>query len=201
MFMNKSFRFLLLAAALMIGSCGLAQAQGRMATVDLVKVFTDYWKTKQSKLALEESKSEIKKDLEAMQDAHKKLAQDFQKLVADANDQAVSAAEREKRKKALEPRAKEVQESEGNLKQFYTRSETELKMKTDRMMETVIKDIKAVVASKARSGGYAYVVDTSAKSLAQTEVFLYANGEADLTDAVIKDLNAAAPADFDKVGK
>lgn len=199
--MNKSFRFLLLAAALMIGSCGLAQAQGRMATVDLVKVFTDYWKTKQSKLALEESKSEIKKDLEAMQDAHKKLAQDFQKLVADANDQAVSAAEREKRKKALEPRAKEVQESEGNLKQFYTRSETELKMKTDRMMETVIKDIKAVVASKARSGGYAYVVDTSAKSLAQTEVFLYANGEADLTDAVIKDLNAAAPADFDKVGK
>lgn len=200
MLMNKSFRFLLVAAAVLIGSCGLAQAQGRMASVDLVKVFTDYWKTKQSKLALEESKTEIKKEFEAMQDAHKKLTQGFQKLVADANDQAVSADERDKRKKALEPRGKELQESEANLKQFYTRSETELKMKTDRMMETVIKDIKAVVASKARSGGYAYVVDTSAKSLAQTEVFLYSNGESDLTDAVIKDLNAAAPADFDKTG-
>jgi len=172
-----------------------------MATVDLVKVFTDYWKTKQSKLALEESKTEIKKDFDAMQDAHKKLVQQYQKLVTDANDQAVSGEEREKRKKSLEPRAKELQESELNLKQFYTRSETDLKMKTDRMMDTVIKDIKAVVASKARSGGYAYVVDSSAKSLAQTEVFLYASGETDLTESVIKDLNAAAPADFDKATK
>ena len=122
MLMNKSFRFLLVAAALLIGSCGLAQAQGRMASVDLVKVFTDYWKTKQSKLALEESKTEIKKDFEAMQDAHKKLVQQYQKLVTDANDQAVSGEERDKRKKALEPRAKELQESETNLKQFYTRS-------------------------------------------------------------------------------
>lgn len=200
MLMNKSFRSLLLVAALMVGSCGLAQAQGRIATVDLVKVFTDYWKTKQSKLALEESKTEIKKEFEAMQEAHKKLDQNFRKLVAEANDQAVSGDERDKRKKALEPRAKELQESEAGLKQFYTRSETDLKMKTDRMMETVIKDIKAVVASKARSGGYAYVVDSSAKSLAQAEVFLYSNGEADLTESVIKDLNAAAPADFEKSG-
>lgn len=201
MLMNKSFRSLLLVAALIIGSCSLTQAQGRMATVDLVKVFTDYWKTKQSKLALEESKTEIKKEFETMQDTHKKLVQQYQKLVTDANDQAVSSEERDKRKKALEPRAKELQESEANLKQFYTRSETDLKMKTDRMMDTVIKDIKTVVANKARSGGFAYVVDSSAKSLAQTEVFLYASGEADLTEAVIKDLNAAAPADFDKASK
>ncbi|MEK7781794.1 MAG: OmpH family outer membrane protein [Verrucomicrobiota bacterium] len=196
--MNKSFRCFGLIVALLVLGGGLAQAQGRIATVDLVKVFTDYWKTKQSKLALEESRLEIKKEFEAMQEAHKKLTQQFQKLVADSNDQAVSSEEREKRKKALEPRNKERLESEENLKAYYTRNEADLKMKTDRMMETVIKDIKTVVASKARAGGYAYVVDSSAKSLSQTEVFVYASGEADLTDAVVKELNAAAPADFDK---
>lgn len=198
MLMNKSFRCFGLIVALLVLGGGLAQAQGRIATVDLVKVFTDYWKTKQSKLALEESRLEIKKEFEAMQEAHKKLGQQLQKLVTDANDQAVSSEEREKRKKALEPRNKEWRESEENLKAFYTRNEADLKMKTDRMMETVIKDIKTVVASKARAGGYAYVVDSSAKSLSQTEVFIYASGEADLTDAVVKELNAAAPADFDK---
>lgn len=191
---------MLIAALLVLGG-GFAQAQGRIATVDLVKVFTDYWKTKQSKMALEESRLEIKKEFEAMQEAHKKLEQNFRKLVADSNDQAVSSEEREKRKKALEPRNKERLESEENLKAYYTRNEADLKMKTDRMMETVIKDIKTVVAGKARAGGYAFVVDSSAKSLSQTEVFLYTSGEADLTDAVIKELNAAAPADFDKAAK
>lgn len=201
MLMNKSFRCFGLIVALLVLGGGLAQAQGRMATVDLVKVFTEYWKTKQSKLALEESRLEIKKEFEAMQEAHKKLTQQFQKLVTDSNDQAVSAEEREKRKKALEPRNKERLESEENLKAYYTRNEADLKMKTDRMMETVIKDIKTVVAGKARAGGYAFVVDSSAKSLSQTEVFLYTSGEADLTDSVIKELNAAAPADFDKAAK
>lgn len=196
--MNKSFRFAILAAAFLTLASGVASAQSRIATVDLVKVFNEYWKTKQSKLALEESKTEIKKELESMQDTQKKLAQQYQKLLTEANDQAVSSDERDKRKKALEPRLKELQEGETNLKQFLNRSEAELKMKTDRMLETVIKDIKTVVASKARAGSFAYVVDTSAKSLAQTEVFLYSNGEADLTDTVVKDLNAAAPADFDK---
>ncbi len=197
MLMKKSFLFILLIASLVAGSSSsFAQTQGRMATVDLVKVFTDYWKTKQSKLALEETKNEVKKELETMQEAHKKLIQQYQKLLADANDQAVSTEEREKRKKSLEPRLKELRDSEESLKQFLSRSETDLKMKTDRMMEAVIKDIKAVVASKARAGGYASVVDSSAKSLAQTEVFLYTSGEGDLTEAVVKELNAAAPAEF-----
>lgn len=196
--MMKSFRKFGLVAALIVLSGGLAQAQTRIATVDLVKVFNDYWKTKQSKLALDATKTELKKEVESMQEAHKKLATDFQKLVADANDQAVSNEERDKRRKNLEPRAKELRDSEENLKQFFARNEADLKLKTERMMETVIKDIKSVVATRARTGGYAFVVDSSAKSLAQTEVFLFTSGDSDLTDAVIKELNAAAPPEFAK---
>lgn len=196
--MTKSLRCFGLIVAVLVAGCSFAQAQTRIATVDLVKVFNDYWKTKQSKLALEESRAELKKEFESMQEAHKKLTQQFQKLVAEANDQAVSSEERDKRKKALEPRAKELRDSEDTLKQYLTRNEADLKLKTERMMETVLKDIKTVVASRARTGGYSLVVDSSAKSLAQAEVFLYTSGEADLTDAVVKELNAAAPPEFSK---
>jgi len=172
-----------------------AQAQGRLATVNLVDVFDKYWKTKQAKLALADSKSELKKELDGMNDAHKKLVAQYQKLLADANDQAVSSEEREKRKKALEPRLKELRESEDSLKSFVSRGDAELEQKTKRMMEDVIKDIRAAVAGRAKAGGYAFVLDGSAKSLSQTEIFLYNNAESELTEAVIKELNLTAPAD------
>jgi Skp family chaperone for outer membrane proteins len=196
--MNKSFRFVLVVLALLVfgGISAQAQAQGRLATVDLVQVFDKYWKTKQAKLALADSKNDLKKELDGMNETHKKLIAQYQKLLADANDQAVSSEEREKRKKALEPRLKELQESESTLKQFVSRGDAELEQKTKRMMEDVIKDIRSAVAGRAKAGGYAFVLDGSAKSLSQTEMFLYNSSESDLTEAVIKELNLTAPVDF-----
>ena len=119
--------------------------------------------------------------------------QAYQKQVADANDQAVSAEEREKRKKALEGKVKEIQESEATVKQFVGRGDAELEQQMRRMMDDVIKDIREAVAAKGKAGGYAYVVDSSAESLSKAPVFLYSSGESDLTQVVIEQLNAAAP--------
>jgi outer membrane protein len=196
--MNKFFRLVLLAGTVALVGTGSALAQGRMATVNLVEVFDNYWKTKQAKTALAESKSDMKKEVEAMEDAHRKLIQAYQKSVADANDQAVSGEEREKRKRALEPKLKELRESESMLKQFVSSRDSDLKVKTDRMMEDVIKDIRSVVAGKAKAAGYAMVLDSSARSLASTEVVFYTNGDNDLTKAVVEELNITAPADTKK---
>lgn len=184
-----------MVGALVIFGGLAAQAQGRLATVNLVDVFDKYWKTKQAKLALADSKSDLKKELDTMNEAHKKLIAQFQQLRADANDQAVSSAEREKRNKALEPRLRELRESEETLKAFVGRGDAELEQKTKRMMEDVIKDIRSAVAGRARAGGYAFVLDGSAKSLSQTEIFLYNSAESDLTEAVLKELNLTAPID------
>ena len=115
MLMNKSFRIVgLLVAALFLATVA-AEAQSRIATVELTQVFEKYWKTKRARLALADRKADLKKDLEEMQEAHKKLLQAYQKQLGDANDQAVSSEEREKRKKALEGKVKELRESEETL--------------------------------------------------------------------------------------
>lgn len=193
--MNKFFQLAVLIGAVALGGVGSAQAQTRIATVNLVEVFDNYWKTKQAKVALSESRAETKKEVDAMQEAHRKLIQNYQKQLSEANDQAVSETERAKRRKALEPKLKELQDSENTLKQFMGSREAELKVKTDRMMEDVIKDIRSVVATKAKSAGYALVLDSSARSATTTEIFLYANSENDLTKQVTQELNIAAPAD------
>lgn len=196
--MTKSFRKLFLTAAFVVLTAAVAQAQGRVATVDLVKVFDRYYMTKEAKQAISETEKDLEKELKTMDEAHKKLIQQTQKLVEESNDQAVSSEERIKRKKALEPKLKDLKDSETALKDTLARSQADLKQKTGRMMEKVVTDIKKVIESKAKSGGFSYVIDSSARSLAQTEVLLFNSGENDLTQSVLDQLNAAAPIDSSK---
>ncbi len=193
MLMNKSFRMLGLVLAALLFTAMAAEAQSRIATVELTKVFEQYWKTKRARLALQDRKSGLKKDLEEMQETHKKLVQAYQKQLADANDQAVSSEERDKRKKALEGKVKELRESEETLKQFVSRGDAELEQQMRRMMDDVLKDIRDAVAAKGKAGAFTFVVDASAESLSRAPVFLYNAGDNDLTAAVIDQLNAAAP--------
>lgn len=182
-----------LVMAALIFSAIAAEAQSRIATVELTKLFDNYWKTKRAKLALADRKADLKKDLDGMQESHKKLVQEFQKLQVEAYDQAVSSEERDKRKKQLEIKAKEVKESEDTVKQFVGRGDAELEQLMRRMMDEVLKEINDVVAAKGKAGGYAYVFDSSADSMSRARVMLYNNGEADITASVLDQLNAAAP--------
>ena len=59
----------LLLVSLLSGS---AWAQGRIATVELRKVFDNYWKTKQADVALKDRAADFEKDHKTMVDDWKK---------------------------------------------------------------------------------------------------------------------------------
>lgn len=196
--MIKPFRKLFLTTTVVLLTAVAAQAQSRIATVNLGTVFKGYYMTKESTTALQETEKEMKKELEAVFDALKKQELNCRKLLEESNDQAVSGEERAKRKKAIEPKLKELKENETSFNDLKARNEADIKQKMGRMMDKVLADIKRVVESKAKSGGFAYVIDSSAKSNNQTELLLYTNGENDLTQIVLDQLNAAAPLDTSK---
>jgi Skp family chaperone for outer membrane proteins len=56
-----------------------------------------------------------------------------------------------------------------------------------------------VIASQAKSGGFTLVIDSAAEGLSKTGVILYSTGDNDLTAAVLKELNANAPADLPQI--
>jgi len=198
MFMTKSFRKLILTVTLAVLTAGAAQAQARIATVDLGVIFKKYYMTDEAKQAIAETEKDLKKELETMDEAHKKLIATTKKLVEESNDQGVSDEERKKRKAALEPKLKDLKDSETALKDTLARSEADLKQKTGRMMDKIVGDIKKAIESKAKSGGYSMVIDSSARGSNQTEMLLFNSGENDLTTAVVDMLNAAAPVDSKK---
>src|SRR5581483_5800792 len=92
---SKTLQGLLLIAFL----TGSAFAQSRIGTIDLKKAFDTYWKRKEALATLNDEKNDLEKDFKNMVEDAKKAREAYQKLVSDASDSAISADEREKRKK------------------------------------------------------------------------------------------------------
>jgi hypothetical protein len=61
------------------------------------------------------------------------------------------------------------------------------------MRDRILVKIREVIDVHARKGGYTMVLDTAAMTVNQTPMILYHNGENDLSDAVLTELNATAP--------
>jgi len=191
---------LLLLISVMGGS---ACAQGRIATVELRKVFDGYWKTKQADAALKERAADIEKDHKNMLDDWKKAKEEYQALLGEANNQTLSLEEREKRKKSAEDKLKQIKDSEEAITQYERQARTTLDEQRKRMRDSIVEEIRAAVNSKAKTAGYALVIDTGAESgngnaaagTPGTPVFLYTNNENEITAAVLAQLNAGAPAE------
>ena len=87
----------------------------------------------------------------------------------------------------------EIQEIEKSVKQFEAQARTTIGEMEKRMRDNIVRKIRDVVNAKAKAGGYQLVFDTAAQTVYQTPFILYSNGQNDLTDAVIKEINASAP--------
>jgi hypothetical protein len=66
-------------------------------------------------------------------------------------------------------------------------------MQARRMTENILRDIRDLVDAKAKAGGYTLVIDIGAKSAVGTPIVLYANGQNDMTQEVVGELNSTAP--------
>jgi outer membrane protein len=185
-----------IAAALMFAVA--AQAQSKMAVVDLKKVFDGYWRTKQADTQLKERAGDLEKARNGMVEDYKKANEDFKKMLDGLNDPAASAEEKDKRKKDAEKKQLEVRELEQSIRTFDENSRKTIVEMQKRMRESVLRDIRGVVEEKAKVAGYQAVLDTAAESINQTPVVVYTSllgGSDDLSDGVLKALNANAPAD------
>ncbi len=167
--------------------------QNKVGTIDLKKVFDNYYKRQQAEAALKEHGTELAKEEKAYFDDYNKSKEDYGKLIAAANDQTLSQAERDKRKSEAEAKRAELQSSENTIRTFEENMRDQLDTQKKRMRDAIVGDIRSAVTAKAKAAGYSSVIDIAAESIAGTPVVLYTNGENDITDAILTQLNAGAP--------
>lgn len=200
--MNKIVYRLLLAlglATLLQFTAGAAEQ--KIAIIDLQGVFTNFFKTKIADAAIRDEAGALDKDRKALTDQYQKITEDYKKALEDASNQAISADERDKRKKAAEGKLIDINDLEQQIKQFDRTARGNLEEKQRMARDKILVQIKSVVAAKAQAGKYTLVLDTAGEGLSRTSVVFYNNGENDITAEVLKALNADAPADLPKTDK
>jgi outer membrane protein len=187
-------RSIILAALVLLTVVGASAQSQRIAVVDMKRAFDSFYKTKQAEAQIKERATESDKVYKEMIEEYKKANQDYKTLIDSSNDQAVSAEERDKRKKAAETKMLDLQGIEKNVKQYENQARTTIGAMEKRMRDKIVEEIREVVNRLSTSGGYTYVFDNAAVTAYQTPIILFNDGKNDLTDAVIKEINATAPA-------
>lgn len=177
---------------------GSALAQTKIATVDLKKLFDNYYKTKLAQASIQERAAQLDKDDKGMKDDLKKGGDEYQQLLQQANDQALSADERARRKQSADDKLKQLQTDKATIDQYERQAQTTLGEQRQRMRENILTEIKAAVNTKAKAGGYSLIFDTAAETVNGTMTIVYTSGDNDLTDDILSQLNAGAPIDVTK---
>ncbi len=186
----KMIRTTILTISLLACLSMPAFAQSKVATVDMRKLFSGYYKTKIAETILDGKKTDLRKEIKDMADGLDKAQTDYKQLLEQANDQAISAEERARRNQAAADKLKEMNNSKAALDQFNRQAESTLSDQSQRMSSNLVTDIQKAVADRAKAGGYSLVINS-----ASTEAVVFSSNDNDLTDAVLKQLNAGAPID------
>lgn len=188
-----------LIAAVCLGWITLSAfaAEPKIATVDLKKVFDDYYKTKLADASIKEEATGLEKDRKALIDEHQKAVDDYKKVLEEANNQAVSAEEREKRKKEAENKLVKINDLRQTIDQFDRTARGNLDEKLRQTRDKILNEIRTVISAKAKNAGFTMVLDSStADQAGRPPVVLYTNGDNDITGLVLTQLNANAPVDL-----
>ncbi|MGD0743649.1 MAG: OmpH family outer membrane protein [Verrucomicrobiota bacterium] len=186
----KMLRTTILTTLLLAVLSVSAPAQSKIATVDMGKLFNDYWKTKQAEVVLNKRAADLQKEIKAEVSDLDKAQADYNQLLDQANDPALSAEERAKRRQTAADKLKAINAAKANIDQDNRRAQSQLLDQRQRMTANLVNEIHKIVGDKAKAGGYTLVVNSTA-----TDSVVYSSGD-DLTDAVLKQLNAGTPIDL-----
>ena len=192
--MKRSILLLALTLVLAAVAHAAAPAAGAIAVVDLKKVFDGYWKTKQADLNLKDRAGELDKKRKDMIADHQKAEADYKKLIESSTDSAVSIEEREKRKNTAAGKLRELQEIEQSVGQFDRSARAQLAEQQRNLRDKIVTEIREILNKKARAAGYGAVLDSAAESAVGTPIVLFNATLPDLTDEILSQINATAPA-------
>lgn len=170
----------------------MAQAQGKIATVDMKKIFDRYWKKKAAEDQLKSLQADVEKEEKNMKDEFAQVKDEYNALNNSSIDSNLSPEERDKRKKAADDKMKRMRDLDDAFKQYDATAKTRLVDQGQRLKSQIIDEIRNSATAKAKAQGFALVLDTAAVSGDGIPIILYSNGENDMTEAVLADLNRGA---------
>ncbi len=191
--MKKHLTTSLLTLALILAGTTGALAQTKIGSVDMEKVFKNYYKTKEAESRMNEARSAVKRDLDEKVDKRKALEAEITKLNDEVKKPELSNEKRAAKNEEREKKIAVWQEQTKSLQDFAQEKEKEIASKTALIRDGIVSNIQKVISDKVKADGFDLVFDVSGKSFNNVPVVLYAKESYDFTNDVVTKLNAERP--------
>jgi hypothetical protein len=186
-----------------LGADGSDASQKANATVDLRRVFDNFYKTKLELAKMKELERNIKQKDQDMKVQFRKEMTAYTNLLASASDPSVTTDERDRRKEAVAYKLYEINTAKTNIIKYEKDSQTTFVTKRSQTRNELLKEIFAVINS--RDASHRYTLDQflafSEKNKNFDKILLpidtgknYDGNTIDLTDSILAQLNTNAPA-------
>jgi outer membrane protein len=191
--MRKSIVSALLCTVALCAVSTAANAQIKLGTVDMNKVFTAYFKTKDAEAKINDARTAAKKELDERLETLKKAMDEINKTNQDIEKPELSKDGKDKLAKQRDEKVQEARNLDREIAEFRQTREKQLQEQFMRMRKDIIDDIMKVVNEKVKAAGYDLVLDKTGVSMGQVPVVLYSRADIDFSNEIISILNKDAP--------
>lgn len=191
----KTVQALLISTLALLIAAPAARAQLKVGTVDMNKIFSAYYKTKDAEARINEARQTAKSELDERMESLKKLVDSVNQLNEEIRNPALSAEKKSEKEKARDAKIAEARALDNEIGQFRQTRERQLQQQAVRMRNGIVEEIRGLLDTKVKAEAYDLILDRSGMSLNGVPVILWAKDTFDFSDALITQLNKDKPAE------
>jgi outer membrane protein len=190
--MNIRLITIIAVVGLLSGMAGAAEL--KVAVVDTSRILKEYYKTDLAERHIQQQIDDFSAERDKLLAQHKKMKQEFETLRTESQNKALTEEAREKKKEQAEEKLSAVIEYENTIREKAAGRKKELEGEGRKIQSEIGKAIREAVKTCSAKGGYTLVLADGGLLANGLESVLYADPKMDITDEVLKLLNADKPA-------
>ncbi len=185
------------AAALLAAPALSASARAadmKVGTVDMNKIFSSYYKTKDAEAKINEQKAAAQSEFNSRMDAYRKSLDEITQINKDLeSNKALSASAKEEKSKRRETLIAENQGQQRDIEQFRMTREKQIQEQIVRLRNQMVEDIMKIVQDKVKGENFDMIFDKSGSSMNGVPVVVFSKDQMEFSDDIIKQLNKNRP--------
>ena len=181
-------------AGLFFGMHASQAGETSTAYIDMNKVFSGFYKTKQAEESLKKQEDIYKERAKDPIEEIKALKAKYDELVKQSQSVALSEESKKNKIKGARSIQKQLIQKDQDLKKYLNEKKQEMQRDYMKSRGAIVKEIMEYVNKYADSKGYELVYDVSGMTQNMLPVILKYPKERDITEVVLQQLNRDQPA-------
>lgn len=178
------------ALPLLLVLCALSLSAGelKIVTVDMQRLLAEYEQAREAAKQLRETEVSFQKEIQGLRLEARRLLSETEELKKATDDNALSAAAREDKRKAFEAKLTDLRSFEVKYDNVRSQREAELQTLAARTNKRIVEDVMTATRAVGEKEGANLVLNANRANPLTSDV-LYSKDIPDVTEKVLASLN------------